>query len=96
MESLRHDDDPIEYTTPARVQAWFLRRSRELWKKKYMQLKSDAKRLQNRVNDVTKSRESWCEETKQLTQQLREVVAENAALRAQVEASKKKRKRRSP
>lgn len=91
-----HDDDPMEYTTPARVQAWFLRRSRELWKKKYMGLKSDAKRLQNRVNDVSKSREAWREETKQLTQRLRELEAENAALRAQVEGSKKKRQRRSP
>ena len=45
-----------KYTTPHRVQAWFLHRSRENWKNKYSQLKVDAKRLQNRVNDVTKSR----------------------------------------
>jgi hypothetical protein len=47
------------YTTPRWVQVWFLRRSRDNWKRKYMELKADAKRLQNRVNDVTKSRERW-------------------------------------
>jgi hypothetical protein len=48
-----------EYKTPRWVQVWFLRRSRDNWKKKYMALKAEAKRLQNRVNDVTKSRERW-------------------------------------
>jgi SMC interacting uncharacterized protein involved in chromosome segregation len=82
-------DDRKEYTTSAQVQAWFLGRSRERWKKKYMNLKSDAKRLQNRVNDVTKSREHWREETRELSQQVRELEAENAALQEQLAALKK-------
>jgi hypothetical protein len=90
MDAPGHDDNgPIAYTTPARVQAWFLRRSRQRWKKKYMQLKADAKRLQNRVYDVAKSRETWRDESKQLLQRLRALEAENAALRAQAEDSKK-------
>jgi hypothetical protein len=47
------------YKTPRWVQVWFLRRSRDNWKKKYMALKAESKRLQNRVNDVTKSRQRW-------------------------------------
>jgi peptidoglycan hydrolase CwlO-like protein len=82
-------DGKAEYTTPPRVQAWFLHRSRENWKRKYMQLKSDAKRLQNRVNDVTKSREHWHKETKELNQRIQELEAENAALQEQLAALKK-------
>lgn len=95
MDTLHHDDNEAidkgasAYTTPARVQAWFLYRSRQRWKKKYMRLKTDSKRLQNRVHDVTKSREAWRDESKQLQQRLRALEAENAALLAQVELSKK-------
>jgi SMC interacting uncharacterized protein involved in chromosome segregation len=89
MSATGHDDHKSEYTTPHRVQAWFLRRSRDNWKKKYMRLSSDAKRLQNRVNDVTKSRETWRDETKQLTQRVQELEAENAALHEQMAALKK-------
>jgi peptidoglycan hydrolase CwlO-like protein len=84
-----HEDQKPAYTTPPRVQAWFLHRSRENWKKKYMGVKEDAKRLQNRVNDVTKSREHWREETKQLTKRVQELEAESAALREQLAALKK-------
>ena len=34
------------YTTPYRVQAWFLGLSRDLWKRKYVDLKAEAGRLQ--------------------------------------------------
>jgi SMC interacting uncharacterized protein involved in chromosome segregation len=89
MNASRQDDRKTEYTTSARVQAWFLRRSRQNWKRKYMDLKADAKRLQNRVNDVTKSRKSWRDESRQLSQRIRELETENAALQAQVEDKKK-------
>lgn len=78
-----------EYTTPARVQAWFLGRSRARWKRKYQELKIEAKRLQNRVNDVTKSREKWHEEAEQLRQRVQELEAQTAALAQQVAAQKK-------
>src|SRR5712691_1990395 len=89
MNSVGQDDYKVEYTTPSRVQAWFLRRSRENWKRKYMGLRSDAKRLQNRVNDVTKSREQWRDESKLLSQRVRELEAANAALQEQLAALKK-------
>lgn len=74
-----------QYTTPRWVQVWFLQRSRDNWKRKYVRLKADAKRLVNRVNDVTCSRESW-------RKRVRELEAQNAALREQA-AFKKYRPR---
>ena len=69
------------YVTPRWVQAWFLGRSRDNWKKKYVALKAESKRLKNRVNDVTKSREGW-------RRRVRELEAENATLREQVALKK--------
>lgn len=89
MSAIGHDDRKAEYSTPHRVQAWFLQRSRNKWKKKYMELKADQKRLQNRVNDVTKSRAQWREECKQNACRLQDMEAENAALREQLAAFKK-------
>jgi SMC interacting uncharacterized protein involved in chromosome segregation len=91
MNASGQDDHKAKYTTPARVQAWFLQRSRDNWKKKYMELKEDAKRLRNRVNDVSKSREQWRGETKDLTQRVQELEAEIAALQEQMAALKKDR-----
>lgn len=89
METPSHDDDQVQYKTPRWVQVWFLRRSRNNWKKKYMALKADAKRMQNRVNDVSKSREKWRDESQGLEQRLREWEARNANLQEQLEALKK-------
>lgn len=82
-------DERREYSTPARVQAWFLQRSRDNWKKKYMGVKADAKRLQNCVNDVSNSREHWRQQTEQLTRRVKELEAANAELQRQLEAQKK-------
>lgn len=87
MDEFSHDDDTVEYKSPSWAQRWFLKRSRDNWKKKYMELKTDAKRLENRVNDVTKSREKWREETKQLTERVQELQDHNAVLQ---EAAAKK------
>ena len=89
MKASDPDDPKPEYTTSHRIQAWFLHRSRENWKKKYQLLKSDEKRLQNRVNDVTKSREHWRGQAEQSTQRIQELEAENAALLEQLAALKK-------
>src|SRR6267154_1144586 len=51
--------EKVTYKSPKHAQVWFLRRSRDLWKKKYQALKVEAKRWQNRVADVTKSRDKW-------------------------------------
>jgi SMC interacting uncharacterized protein involved in chromosome segregation len=83
------DGDRVRYTTPRWVQVWFLQRSRDNWKKKYKKLKADAKRLQNHVNDVSKSREKWRDDAEALEKRARELETENAALQEQLEALKK-------
>jgi len=91
MEAVYQDDGTLKrkYTTPRWVQAWFLGRSRDRWKQKYKNLKVDSKRLQNRVADVTKSRERWREQAEQLAQRVQELEAQNAALQKQAVALKK-------
>ena len=81
MDAMCHDGKAGRYTTPPRVQAWFLGRSRDRWKQKYKELRRLTKRLQNRVNDVTRSRENWRE-------RVAELEAQNAALREQVALKK--------
>ena len=78
-----------EYTTPYRVQAWFLGRSRDQWKTRYTTLKAAEKRLQNRVRDVTKSRELWRGRAEESARRIEELEAENAALHEQSAAKKK-------
>ena len=92
MDAISQDGDKKKYTTPRWVQVWFLQRSRDNWKKKYKELKFEAKRMRNRVKDVTESRENWRGQTEQQEQRIQELEAENAALREQV-AKKKYRLR---
>ena len=82
MDAKSQEDGKRRYTTPRWVQVWFLQRSRDNWKRKYMKLKADAKRLQNRVNDVTHSRENW-------RKRMQELEAQNAAVREQAAEKKK-------
>jgi hypothetical protein len=81
MDAVVHPNPKPQYTTPRWVQVWFLGRSRDRWKAKYKELKRDAKRLQNRVNDATRSREMW-------RQRVAELEAQNAALREQAALKK--------
>ena len=78
-----------KFTTSPRVQAWFLKRSRDLWKTKYAELKADAKRLGNRVRDVGRSRDKRTEENKALKKRVAELEAEKTALHEQMAALKK-------
>jgi len=89
MDASTVETGKVEYTTPHRVQAWFLGRSRARWKQKYLNLKTEAKRLQNRVADVTNSRAKWRDETKALRQRVEELEAQTVALREQAAAFKK-------
>jgi SMC interacting uncharacterized protein involved in chromosome segregation len=89
MDATGHEDSKPQYKTSRRVQAWFLGRSRARWKKKYKELKVEAKRIQNRVNDVTKSRDKWRGQAEQLNRKVQELEAQNAALQEQAAALKK-------
>lgn len=79
-----------EYRSPRHVQILFLKKSRRKLRIKYRELKVDEKRLQNRVRDVTKSREQWRSEAEELAARLAEAQRENAALQQQVEVLKKR------
>lgn len=83
------DEPRRKYTTPAYVQAWFLQKSRDNWKKKYSLVKSDVRQLKNRMGDVSKSREHWRSLAEQQARRLEDLEAQNAALQEQLAALKK-------
>jgi len=89
MADTTRSDDSVQYKSPAWAQRWFLKRSRDNWKQKYMELKTECKRMKNRVNDVTKSREQWRQENKELKARVEDLEQQLAVLRGQL-ASKKK------
>jgi chromosome segregation ATPase len=74
------------YTTSKQVQAWFLGRSRNRWKKKYAELKLESKRLKQRVADIGRSRADWRSEAEAARQEAQELRTRNAELQAQLDA----------
>src|SRR3954469_18360629 len=84
--SSEHDEKPA-YTTSKQVQAWFLRRGRDLWKTKYADLKVELKRARQRVADIDRSRAQWRRQAEDAGQQLDALQAENARLRAAADAT---------
>lgn len=83
---LSEQDGKPAYTTSKQVQAWFLRRSRDLWKSKYADLKLEFKRLRQRVADMESSRAQWRRKAEDAGQEIEALQAENAQLRAAVDA----------
>jgi chromosome segregation ATPase len=89
---------PGELTTPAPepttrdyksrpgALAWCFRKSRDLWKAKYQDLKASFKRLTNRAADLTKSRDQWRLKAERAHDQLAATEAQVAGLQAQVAA----------
>jgi chromosome segregation ATPase len=89
MEAAAHSseqDGKPAYTTSKQVQAWFLRRSRDLWKTKYADLKLEFKGLRQRVADIDRSRAQWRRKAEDAGQQLEALQAENSRLRAAADA----------
>jgi hypothetical protein len=85
MDAAAHSPEPdgkSTFTTSKQVQAWFLRRSRDLWKTKYTDLKLELKRVRQRVADIDRSRVQWRRKAEDAGQQIEALQAENARLRA--------------
>jgi hypothetical protein len=85
MDAATHSPEPDgkpAYTTSKQVQAWFLRRSRDLWKTKYADLKLELKRARQRVADIDRSRAQWRRQAEDAGQQIEALQVENARLRA--------------
>ena len=89
-------DSKSAYTTSKQVQAWFLRRSRDLWKNKYAELKVELKRFRQRIADIDRSRAQWRRQAEDAGQQVDALQAENARLRAAVEATAAREKNDIP
>jgi hypothetical protein len=73
---------------------WFFRRSRDVWKRKYQQLRAIVKGLKNQVAAVTKSREQWRLKAEQAGERASDLEAEVAGLRARLAAHEGERNRR--
>src|ERR1700731_3577728 len=90
----RQGNEP-SYTTSKQVQAWFLGRSRNGWKKKYAELKVESKRLKQRVADVCASRAVWRSKAEAARQEAQELRTRNAELQAQLDALAKGAQKKS-
>jgi chromosome segregation ATPase len=66
--------------------AWCFRKSRDLWKAKYRDLKASFKRLTHRVADLTKSRDQWRLQAEQAQGRLVALQEQVAGLEAEVAA----------
>lgn len=87
------DSDSKDYKSRPGALAWFFRKSRDGWKRKYRDLKATVKGLKNRIADLTKSREQWRAKAEQADQRLSVLTAENAELRARIAEAEDKKKR---
>ena len=87
------DRTPKDYKSRPGALAWFFRKSRDGWKRKYQDLKATLKGYKNRIADLTKSRQQWRENAEQAGERLAALEAEVADLRAQVAAQEDKKKR---
>jgi hypothetical protein len=76
-------DKPSAYTTSKQVQAWFLGRSRDLWKKKYAELKVESKRLKQHVADACRSRADWRDKAEAAQREVQALQLQIAELQAQ-------------
>lgn len=95
-----HDDSapastPKDYQSRPGALAWFFRKSRDGWKRKYQDLKATVKGYKNHIADLTKSREQWRAKAERADQRLGALEAENAELRARIAAAEEKKKKRT-
>jgi septal ring factor EnvC (AmiA/AmiB activator) len=72
------------FRSPPRVLASCFLRSRDNWKQKYKALKSELKRWQVRVHDVTQSRQQWREKAEAKERELAALQAQLQELQRQV------------
>lgn len=79
--------DKPAYKTSKQVQAWFLGRSRDLWKNKYAKLKVESKRLRQQVADVGRSRADWRSKAEAALREAQALQIQLAELRAQLDGS---------
>jgi chromosome segregation ATPase len=72
---------------------WSFRKSRDRWRRKYLDLKATEKGYKNRIADLTRSRERWRAEAEEAGRRLAASEAEDAELRARIAAAEEGKKR---
>jgi chromosome segregation ATPase len=87
------DPDPKEYKSRTGALAWFFRKSRDGWKRKYRDLKGTVKGLKVRIADLTRSREQWRAKAERAGERLAALESEIAELRAGLAEVEDKKKR---
>jgi chromosome segregation ATPase len=80
-------EDTLNYKSPAHKLIRFFRDSRDKWKAKYKQCKADRKRMQNHVNDATRSRAQWRRKAEESERARASLQSEVDELRAQLAAA---------
>lgn len=75
-----------EYKSRPGALAWCFRKSRDLWKAKYQDLKASFQRLSRRAADLTNSRDRWRLEAEQARGQRAALEAQVAGLQAEIAA----------
>lgn len=93
MTTLLTTQSPTDHESTDRVSTWksptrkllrFFYNSRERWKQKHHQVKSQNKLLNNQVRAVEKSREKWKHEAKQAQQEVRQLQRQVEELKTAV------------
>ncbi|HEX3447136.1 MAG TPA: hypothetical protein VHS97_02725 [Isosphaeraceae bacterium] len=84
--------EPPQFKSRPGALAWAFRKSRDRWKAKCQELRTELKRHTNRVADLTKSREQWRSRAGATSAELETRDAEIAALRAEIAALELKKK----
>ena len=65
-----------QYKSPVRKLVRFFERSRDGWKRKYLEAKVTVKRLANRVRSLQRSRDQWKEQAMGQREELRRLRQE--------------------
>jgi uncharacterized protein YdaU (DUF1376 family) len=76
------------FKSPVRILVRFFRRSRDQWKQKYMDLKSEIKRYKNQAADARRSRDQWKVKVEALAEKTRRLEWELAQQRVEQDANK--------
>jgi hypothetical protein len=71
---------------------WFFRKSRDGWRRKYLDLKATEKGYKNRIADLTRSREQWRTKAQQAGERLAASDVQLAELRARIAVEEGKKR----
>ena len=75
-----------EFRSPVRVLAAFFQKSRDQWKQRCLDAKSDLKRFKVRVADVSKSRDAWREKAEAKQRELESLQSQVQQLQNELSA----------